>query len=183
MGKVVAGIRMSLDGLINDHNGSVSLLYPDMAELRETDSIQESIRTTGAVLMGRHAYDMGNGDFTGYEYQVPIFVLTHHAPEKTAKGENGNFRFHFVSDGIQSAMQQAKAAAADKNVTVIGGASTVQQCLKHALVDELEIDIVSILLGEGLRFFENLPAQPIKLERISATESIGVAHLRFRVLK
>src|SRR5207249_3435023 len=85
--KVILGTTMSLDGFINDRNGSVQSLYPDLEELRKTEMLQESIRTTGAVVMGRHAYDMGEGDFTDYEYQVPIFVLTHHVPEKVAKGE------------------------------------------------------------------------------------------------
>ena len=180
MSKVIAGARMSLDGFINDSQGSVGLLYPNMAQLRESEIIQESIQTTGAVLMGRHTYDMANGDFTDYEYQVPIFVLTNHIPEKTAKGENGNFRFHFITDGIENAIQQAKTAAGDKNVTIVGGAETFQQYLKLGLIDELEIDIVHIFLGKGLRFFENLGLQPIALEKISLSESTGITHLRFR---
>src|SRR5574342_140481 len=80
MGKVIVGTTMSLDGFINDRTGSLAPLYPDLARLRETDMLQESMESTGAVLMGRHAYDLADGDFTGYEYQVPIFVLTHHPP-------------------------------------------------------------------------------------------------------
>jgi dihydrofolate reductase len=89
MANVLLGMTISLDGFINDRNGSVDRLYPDLAKLRDTEALQESIRTTGAVVMGRHAYDMGEGDFTDYEFQVPIFVVTHRAPERVAKGENG----------------------------------------------------------------------------------------------
>jgi dihydrofolate reductase len=81
-------MTMSLDGFVNDRNGDVSRLYPDLAALRQTEMLQESIKTTGAVVMGRRAYDMAEGDFTDYEFQVPVFVLTHHVPEKVAKGEN-----------------------------------------------------------------------------------------------
>jgi len=73
---------MSLDGFIADRNGDVSRLYPDIDELRKTERLQESIKRTGAVVMGRHAYDMAEGDFTDYEFHVPIFVLTHNVPEK-----------------------------------------------------------------------------------------------------
>lgn len=181
MGKVVLGMTMSLDGFINDRNGSVSRLYPDLAALGETEMLQESIRTTGAVVMGRYAYDMAQGDFTGYEFQTPIFVVTHKAPETVAKGENEKLKFTFVTNGVESAIQQAKAAAGDKDVTVIGGASTAQQYLKAGLVDELEIGIVPVLLGGGLRFFDHL--EPIGLEVISVIENPGRTDLKYRVVK
>ena len=111
MTKVIGGMNMSLDGFVNDRNGSVSRLYPDMQAMVESEVLQEAMRTTGAVLMGRHSYDMGNGDFTGYEFQVPLFVVTHNAPDQVAKGENDKLSFTFVTDGIESAVNQAKAAA------------------------------------------------------------------------
>jgi dihydrofolate reductase len=183
MGKVVGGMTMSLDGLVNDRNGSVSRLYPDLAEFRKTELGQEAIKTTGAVMMGRRAYDMAEGDFTDYEFQVPIFVLTHEVPEKVAKGENENLKFNFVTDGIESAIEKAKAAAGDKNVTVVGGANTVQQLIKAGLLDEIEIDIVPVLLGEGLRLFEHLGPEQIELETTRVVETPGYTHLRFRVVK
>jgi len=88
MGNVIIGATLSLDGFMNDRHGEVSRLYPDLAALRRTEMLQEEIRTTGAVVMGRRAYDMAEGDLTDYEYQVPIFVLTHHFPGKAVKGEN-----------------------------------------------------------------------------------------------
>src|SRR5207302_6837561 len=126
MGKVIFGATMSLDGFMNDRNGDVNRLYPDLQALRSTEMLQEEIRTTGAVVMGRRAYDMAEGDLTDYEYQVPIFVLTHHVPEKVAKGENERLTFTFVTDGVESALEKAKEAAGDENVMVIGGANTAQ---------------------------------------------------------
>jgi dihydrofolate reductase len=149
-------MAMSLDGFVNDRNGDVGRLYPDLEALRKTEMLQESIKTTGAVVMGRRAYDMAEGDFTGYEFQVPIFVLSHDVPEKVAKGENERLSFTFVTDGIESAIEKAKAAAGDKYVTVIGGANTAQQCIQAGLLDEIQIGIVPVLLGEGLRLFEHI---------------------------
>ena len=183
MATVIGGMIMSLDGFVNDRDGSVGRLYPDMEAMRETELLQEAMRTTGAVLMGRHAYDMANGDFTGYEFQVPIFVVTHHPPEQAAKGENENLTFTFVSDGFESAVKQAKAAAGDKDVTVVGGASTIQQLLKARLLDELQIDVAPVLLGDGLRLFEHLEGLEIELEKIKAIESPFGTHFHFRVVK
>jgi len=182
MGKVLLGMTLSLDGFVNDRNGDVSRLYPDLGALRQTEMLQEVIQTTGAVVMGRRAYDMAEGDFTDYEFQVPIVVLTHDVPEKVAKGENEKLSFTFVTDGIESAIEKAKAAAGDKYVTVIGGADTAQQCIKKGLLDEIQIGIVPILLGGGLRLFEHVGKQ-IELERMRVIESPVRADLRLRVVK
>ena len=183
MGKVIIGATMSLDWFMNDRNGDVSPLYPDFEALRRTEMLQEEIRTTGAVVMGRRSYDMGEGDLTDYEYQVPIFVVTHHVPEQVVKGENDHLTVTFVMDGIESAIEKAKAAAGDKQVTVVGGANTAQQCLRAGLVDEIHIGIVPVLLGEGLRFFEPLVHEQIKLEKTRVFESETRTDLWFRVVK
>src|SRR5205085_8747256 len=104
MGKVIVGATMSLDWFMNDRHGDVSRLYPDLQALRSIEMLQEEIRTTGAVVMGRRAYDMAEGDLTDYEFQVPIFVLTHHPPEQGPKGENDRLTVTFVTNGIQSAI-------------------------------------------------------------------------------
>jgi dihydrofolate reductase len=162
----------------------VSSLYPDFEALRESEILQEAINDTGAVVMGRHAYDMANGDFTDYEFQAPIFVVTHHVRQKAAKGENDRLTFTFVTDGVESAIAQARAAAGEKDVTVIGGASTIQQCLQAGLVDELQIDLMPILLGGGLRLFENLVEAEIELEGTKVVPLPGGrTHMRFRVTK
>lgn len=127
MGNVIIGATLSLDGFMNDRHGDISRLYPDLEALRRTEMLQEEIQTTGAVVMGRRAYDMAEGDLTGYEYQVPIFVLTHRIPEQGSKGQNDHLTVAFVTDGIQSAIEKAQAAAGDKHVMVVGGAQTAQQ--------------------------------------------------------
>lgn len=92
--------------------------------------------------MGRRAYDMANGDFTGYEFQVPIFVVTHRPPKDAPKGQNANLSITFVTEGTEAAVQKAKKAAGTRDVTVVGGASTAEQCINAGLADELEVGIV-----------------------------------------
>jgi dihydrofolate reductase len=186
MAKVILGTTMSLDGFINDSNGSVEALYPDLTVWRETEIGKESIHNTGAVVMGRNSYAMADDPdwFAGnYEYQAPIFVLTHHVPKKKPK-ETSQLTFTFVTDGLESAIRQAKVAAGDKDVNIIGASSTAQQCLKAGLADELHVDIMPVLLCGGLRLFENISAKQIQLERIKVMELPGGrTHLRFRFLK
>ena len=183
MGKVIVGTTMSLDGFMSDRDGSLERLYPNLEELRKTEMLQESMKSTGAVVMGRHAYDMAQGDFTGYEYQVPIFVLTHHPPEQITKGQNDRLTITFVTDGLESAMEQAKAAAGKKDVTVIGGANTAQQLMNAGLFDELHIGIVPIVLGEGLRFFDNVSIGDMQLEKLEILESPSRIDIKYRVVK
>ena len=183
MGNIIIGATMSLDWFMNDRHGDVSRLYSDFEALRRTEMLQEEIRTTGAVVMGRRAYDMAQGDLTGYEYQVPIFVLTHHIPQQRVKGENDRLTVTFVTDGIQSAIEKAKAAAGDTHVMGVGGANTAQQCLRAGLVDEIHIGIVPVLFGEGLRFFDPLVNEQMQLERTRVFESHTRTDLWFRVVK
>jgi dihydrofolate reductase len=184
MGKVIVGTTMSLDGFINDRNGDVSRLYPDLEALRKTELLAEAIEMTGAVVMGRRAYAMGDPDAyaDAYEYQVPIFVLTHAVPEKRPK-EKDRLTFIFVTSGIERAIEQAKTAAGDKHVMVIGGANTAQQCIQAGLCDEIQIGIVPVLLGKGLRFFEYSGGKPIELERMRVMESPERTDLWFRIIK
>lgn len=185
MGKVMAGMTMSLDGFINDRNGSAESLSPDFEELLETPSFKEMTKNTGAVIMGRNTYEMAdpflwiNDD---YEFQVPLFILTHTPPAKFPKG-NDKLTLTFV-DSVENAISQAKKAAGDKMVQIIGGADTIQQCLSSGLCDELGIDIMPILLGKGLRLFENIDTDKIKLERISVQETTPVrTSIMFKITK
>ena len=185
MGKVIVGTTMSLDGFINDRKGSLRRLYPNLEELRETEMLIESMNSTGAAVTGRHAFDMANGDFTGYEYQVPIFVLTHHPPQEVTTGQNDKLTITFVIAGIRSAMEKAKAAAGEKDVTVVGGANTAHQIINAGLFDELQISIVPILLGSGLRFFDNANAsiENMPLEKTQILESPSRIDITYRVTK
>jgi dihydrofolate reductase len=144
----------------------------------------EFVRNTGAVVMGRRAYDTGQGDFTDYQFQVRLFVLTHGPPAKVAKGENGKLTFTSVTDGIENAIAKARAAAGDRDVVVIGGASTAQQCMNAGLVDEIQISTIPVLLGDGLRLFEHLGIKQTQLERLEVFQfPSGRTDMSFRVVK
>ncbi|MDQ3461085.1 MAG: dihydrofolate reductase family protein [Deinococcota bacterium] len=186
MGKVILGMTISLDGYINDSRGSVGALYHDLATLPDTEPLKESIQNTGAVVMGRNTFAMAKDpdDYAGnYEFQVPIFVLTHEVPEKHPK-ETPELTFTFVTDGLESALRQARVAAGDKDVSIVGGADVTRRCLQAGLADELHIDIMSVLLGGGLRLFEDTGTEQLQLERIKVVElPAGRTHLKFRVVK
>jgi len=183
MAKVIVGMTTSLDGFVNDRNGSVARLYPDLAALRKTEMLQDAIATTGAVVMGRRAYEMAKGDFTGYEFQVPIFVVTHHPPEAVGKGENEKLSFAFVGDLVNAIQKAKKAAGHNKCVTVVGGASTARQCISSGLADEIQIGIVPVLFGSGLRLFENLGDSPVRLETIKVLKSTDRTDITYRVVR
>jgi dihydrofolate reductase len=134
--------------------------------------------TSGAVITSRKVYYgmEGWGD-TGF-YRMPVFVLTHRPHEVVVKGET---TFTFVTGGIESAIAQAQAAAGDKKVHIMGGASVIQQALNAGLVDSLHLHVAPIVLGAGTRLFDNL-TRPIALERTEVVESEFATHLRFRVV-
>jgi dihydrofolate reductase len=180
MGKICFGMTMSLDGFVADRDGDLSALYPDMAALRDSDVMRRSVAATGAVAMGRRSYDMAaGGDWSDYEFDVPIFVLTHRPPARPDKGR----RFTFVTDGVESLIRQARAAAGAKDVTVVGGADTGRQLLRAGLVDELQISVMPVLLGGGLRLFDELGPTPIQLERVAVFELGPGTELRYRVVR
>ena len=191
MAKIILGMTMSLDGYINDPSGGVGQLYSDLTSgdgqagsAQMNELMQESIRDTGAVVLGKNSYLMGGDvdDYAdSYEYQVPIFVVTREVPAKKPK-ENENLTFTFVTDGIESALSQARAVAGERNVQLIGGAITAQQALRAGLVDEIQIDIMPILLGGGLRLFENIDTE-IRLEKLRVIETPVRTSFSFRVLK
>lgn len=181
--RVLAGMTMSLDGFVNDPSGDLMPLYPQLEKLRETEMLQESMQRTGAVIMGRHAYDLAQGDFTGYEYQCPIFVLTHRPPSAPAKGQNDRLRIHFVGGPVHEAVRQAKDAAGGKDVTAVGGPDVLRQLLDADLVDELHIGIAPIFLGGGLRMFEDVGVPEAKWGRPRVIESPGRVDLAYPRLR
>ena len=184
MTKVIAGMTMSLDGFVADASGSAGVLYPDLAALRDTGYMNALIEETGAVLMGKRAFEMGDPDWYvgNYEFQVPIFVLTHHPPAVPPK-QDERLTFTFLTDGVESAVAQAEAVAGNEAVQVIGGASVIQQLLRAGLVDELLVDVMPELLGAGLRLFENGGLDRLALEKIGVEEIGARTSLRFRVRK
>lgn len=135
--------------------------------------------------MGRRSYDMGDTKegYVEYEHQVPIFVVTHRVPSEPAKHDpSKGLTFTFVTDGVESAVEQARAVAGDRDVSV-GAASIAQQCIRAGLLDEVHINLVPVLLGEGVRLFEHLGDGQVELERTRVIEAPGVTHLTFRLVK
>jgi dihydrofolate reductase len=146
--------------------------------------MNDAIEETGAVLMGRRTFEMGDPDsYVGsYEFQVPIFVLTHQPPA-TAPKQDERLTFTFVTDGVDSAIAQASAAAGDRAIQVVGGASVVQQLLHAGLVDELRIDVMPVVLGRGLRLLEGIDPERVQLEKRDVREVGARTSLSFRVLR
>ena len=198
MGKVATGLSMSLDGFIAGPGDDVGRLFQWYAS-GDTDFtvpsgtmtfkvsqvsaelLRETWRTIGAIVTGRRTFDITDGWGGRHPLDVPVFVVTHTVPQAWVKDKEGA-PFTFVTDGVESAVEQAQAVAGDKNVAV-GAASIVQQSLKAGLLDEVHLDMVPILLGDGVRLFDRLGATPIELERTRVIEAPGVTHLTFRVVK
>jgi dihydrofolate reductase len=128
---------------------------------------------TGAVLVGRRTFDHA-GRWGGDHHGVPIFVPTRGEPPAPASD-----LVHYVTDGIKSAMSQAKRAAGDANV-LVHGADVAQSCLRAGVLDELEVHLIPVLLGAGRPLFGDL-AEPTELELTRVVDAPGVTHLRFRV--
>ncbi|MGY1753292.1 dihydrofolate reductase family protein [Blastococcus sp. SYSU D01042] len=184
MSRVIAGQTVSLDGYFVDAEGRFGMLYADFGEPAAEAYLKASQAETGAVLMGRRTFDeAGDPDSyaVDYEYQVPIFVLTHRAPEREP-ARNGNLYVRFVTDGLESAVAQATAAAGDRAVTVVGGGDVNRQLLAAGLADELRVDVMPVLLGGGRRLFDGLPPG-VRLEKTSVEEFGARTSLVFRVLR
>ena len=182
MGTVIAGMTMSLDGFVQDADGSAGALYPDFDELADSPYLRAMQEETGAVLMGRRTFDMAgdpDGDADTYEFQAPIFVLTSRPPAVAPKS-NDRLTFTFVTDGAASAVALARAAAGERAVTVVGGADLTRQLLAAGLVHELRVDVMPVLLGGGLRLFEGTGR--VALEKLGI-DDVGVrTSLRYRVV-
>ncbi len=182
MARLIAGMTVSLDGYVQDAEGSAAALYTDLADLQDSPYLKAMQDETGAVLMGRRTFEMaGDTDSyaDSYELQVPIFVLTH-TPPAVAPKRNERLSFTFVTDGVESAVAQAAEAAGERAVTVVGGADLNRQLLAAGLVDELRVDVMPVLLGAGLRLFDGTP--PLILEKLGVDDVGPRTSLRFRVL-
>jgi dihydrofolate reductase len=203
MGKVHADITMSLDGFVAGRNDGPDLPLGEGGERlhewvyglaswrrphgleggetgRDSEVLAEAMDENGAVVLGRRMFDNAQGWGDNPPFHVPVFVLTHEAREPLPK--EGGTTFTFVTDGIESALEQARAAAGDRNVAIGGGANTIQQSLAAGLVDEVQVHIVPLFLGGGIRLFDELGPE-IELETTRVIEAPKVTHLRFRVVK
>jgi dihydrofolate reductase len=182
MGKVYLDMAMSLDGFISGPNGEDSGLHDwYFSPSGDTEIIkQELLGTIGAMILGKRAFS-SSPEADGFDtpYKVPHFIVTHEA-RKTI--DRSGMQFIFSTDGVEGTLQKAKAAAGDKDVCIAGGANTAQQFLEAGLLDELQIHLVPVLIGGGLRLFDVLP-KSVKLEKTRTLESSGVTHLRYRIIK
>ena len=147
---------------------------PQSAEL-----LREAHNRMGAMVTGRRTFDITNGWGGIPPLGVPAFVVTHTVPQEWVYEGSP---FTFVTDGVESAVEQAKAVAGDKDVAV-GAASIVQQCIRAGLLDEIHVDLAPVLLRDGVRLFDHLGTGPIELESPRGIEGAGVTHLTFRVVK
>ena len=150
-----------------------------MISRASAEFLREEWNMIGAMVAGRRMFDISRawgGNPPGGEN---CFIVTHSVPQEWVKEGSP---FTFVTDGVESAIQQAKKVAGDKNVSV-ASASVAQQCIKAGLLDEIQIDLAPVLLGGGVRLFERLGVTPIELECLKTLDAPGVTHLRFRIIK
>jgi dihydrofolate reductase len=194
MGKVISEISMSLDGFITDPDASVGtpLEGNDPGRLSdwqfdaktETDAaiVDEMFESNGAILMGKRMFDAGFEPWGDPPpYGMPVFIVTHEQRERLPM--QGGTTYTFVTDGIEAALDLARAAAGGKNVGVWGGANIMRQYLKAGLLDEMHIHLAPVLLGGGIRLFEGLDPDRIELRRLSSIETPGATHLRLEVVR
>jgi dihydrofolate reductase len=213
MPRLISDISISLDGFVAGPNPSLEEPLGEGGELlhewafaatswreahgleggetnADSDVIAESVRATGAVVMGRKMFSGGEGPWEddpradGWwgddpPFHVPVFVLTHQARE--TKVMKGGTSFTFVTDGIEAALEQARAAAGDRDVHLAGGASVIQQYLKAGVLDELHIHLAHVLLGDGVSLFGRLGIGTVGLEAPTVIASPSVTHLRFQL--
>jgi dihydrofolate reductase len=182
MGKVYLDMAMSLDGFISGPKGEDGGLHDwYFSPSGDAEFVkQELLDTMGAMILGKRAFGSAP-ESEGFDtpYKVPHFILTHTARESIPRG---GMEFIFSTDGVEGTLQKAKVAAEDKDVCIAGGANTAQQFLSAGLLDELQIHLVPLLMGGGLRLFDILP-KSVKLEKTRVLESSGVTHLRYSVVK
>jgi dihydrofolate reductase len=185
---------MSLDGFIAhlddgvEHlfdwydNGEVAVPWPgnDMVSHVTPASagyLRDAIARAGALVIGRRLFDYTDGWEGRHPFGVPVFLVTHSVPDGWPRTDAP---VTIVTDGLESAVAQARAVAGDKTVGV-AGPNLIQQCLNAGLLDELSIELVPVLLGEGIRFFDNLSSPPVMLENPTVIEGDRVTHLTYKV--
>jgi dihydrofolate reductase len=148
----------------------------------ETDAkiVDETYASSGAVIIGKRMFEVGFelwGDPP--PFRMPVFIVTHE--ERESLPMQGGTTYTFVTDGIEAALKRARAAAGDKNVGVWGGADIIRQYLKAGLLDEIQIHHIPILIGDGVRLFEDLDPEGIELRKTSLVDTPGAAHIRYRI--
>ncbi len=193
MATVITDLSMSLDGFIaypSDevgplfdwyNNGEVAVQAPDGMTFHVSEASARHLRdlhaNVGAAIVGRRLFDFIGGWGGTSPLGCPVFVVSHTVPEGWPRADAP---FTFVTDGVDSAVAQAKTAAGEGLVEV-SGPNIIQQCLNAGLIDEVRVSLVPVLLGEGIPMFANLKNAPIELEGPTLIEGTGVTHLYYRV--
>ena len=192
MSKVIFDISMSLDGFVTASNVRPEEPLGDGGQRlhewafgeneRNRELLAEAVDAVGAVIAGRHTYDLSvpwwGADGPSGPARIPVFVVSNSEPEEVPDG--GVYTF---VDRIERALEEAKAAAGDKDVAVMGGADIGQQYIRAGLVDEISIHLVPVLFDGGTRMFEHLGSEHIQLETAGVIETPAATHLRFRIVK
>jgi dihydrofolate reductase len=197
MSKVIALMSMSLDGFVADENDGVDEVFDwyfssgdvEIATASATsdmtfhvseasaEHLRSLVGELGAMLTGRRTFDAADGWGGQHPWNIPAFVVTHEVPDGWPRPGS---TVQFVTDGIESAVDQAKAAAGSKSVGV-HGARTIQELLNAGLLDEIHVDLAAVLLGSGVRLFDHLGETPIALGDPTVVVGVGVTHLRYPV--
>ncbi len=195
MSNVTCDVTISIDGYVAGPNQSLAeplgeggeRLHRWMFEERDANAAAvEAITAAGAYVMGRNMFGGGRGgwdqEWTGWwgddpPYHAPVFVLTHHP--RAPLPMQGGTTYHFVTDGIESALASAREAAGDADVAIAGGAATINQYLSAGLIDELRLHVAPLVLGAGARLFEGVGG--LDLERLDLGGTELVTHLTYRV--
>ncbi|MET9529431.1 MULTISPECIES: dihydrofolate reductase family protein [unclassified Streptomyces] len=192
MAKVTANMSMSLDGFVSHPSDGIDQLFrwygagdvtvrtadPDMTfQVSEASAqrLNRGLSETGVLVYGRRTFDDAGGWIGGHPMGKPVIVVSHSIPDGWPRADTP---LTFVTDGVESAVAQARATAGEKTVT-IGSAELTQQCINAGLLDELQIDLVPLLLGSGVRFLDNLRDAPRALEGPTVIEGNGVTHLTY----
>ncbi|WP_328317373.1 dihydrofolate reductase family protein [Streptomyces sp. NBC_00388] len=192
MAKVTANMSMSLDGFVSHPSDGVDQLFrwygsgdvpvrtanPDMTFKVSESSAQRlnrGLAEIGVLLYGRRTFEEAGGWIGGHPLGRPVIVVSHSIPDGWPRADTP---LSFVTDGLESAVAQARATAGERTVTV-GSADLTQQCINAGLLDQLDVDLVPLLLGSGVRFLDNLQHTPRALEGPTVTEGDGVTHLTY----
>src|SRR6266508_190110 len=199
MAVVISEMSMSLDGFVADPADQVGPLFdwyangevevptavPERWTFRTSEAsagyLRESMGRIGALVAGRRLFDIGRWGEHGHPYGVPVFVVTHDVPQGWPR-EDAPLPITFVTDGVEHAVAQAKATAGEGWVGV-AGPNIAQQCLDAGLLDEVRINLVPVLLGKGISYFDKLSNAPFALEDPRVIQGTGVTHLIYRVAR
>ena len=190
MTKVIFDMSMSLDGFVKASNATPEQPLGESGERlhqwgfsedeRDREVLAGGVEGSGEIIAGRRTYDsLPWWGADGPHPPTRVFVVTHEAPDAVPEGSV----YTFVTDGIESALEQAKATAGDKNVAVMGGPDSGRQFIEAGLVDEIGLHLIPVLFGSGTRMFEHLGGEHIQLETVEVTESPAATHLRFRIAR